>query len=223
MGRSISSSFQWRELGRRRLGITERFSTRNSSMPAPRRCVTSVNMRGIQREGAVVIHRARPEAGPSGEFSVRARRAAARTLVDHPKTASARLVINAQRPRLNTTFDDPFAVLNRELEACTLRSERMPSWSISIAASSEKQGIGFFCDGRASLVVGTHTHVPTADYQSLSGGTRIHDRRRNDRRLDFDHRMQKGKAVRRLYDGHSRGRFEPGGAQRPLSGSRRDR
>jgi len=40
-----------------------------------------------------------------------------------------------------------------------------------LRASSEKQGIGFFCDGRASLVVGTHTHVPTADHQILSGGT----------------------------------------------------
>ena len=38
-------------------------------------------------------------------------------------------------------------------------------------ATSEKQGIGFFCDGRVSLVVGTHTHVPTADHQILAGGT----------------------------------------------------
>src|SRR5687768_18140727 len=38
-------------------------------------------------------------------------------------------------------------------------------------ASSEKQGLGHFCDGRASLVVGTHTHVPTADHQILPGGT----------------------------------------------------
>ena len=38
-------------------------------------------------------------------------------------------------------------------------------------ATSEKQGMGFFCDGRASLVVGTHTHVPTADHQVLPGGT----------------------------------------------------
>jgi calcineurin-like phosphoesterase len=38
-------------------------------------------------------------------------------------------------------------------------------------ASSEKQGVGFFCDGRASLVVSTHAHVPTADHQILPGGT----------------------------------------------------
>jgi calcineurin-like phosphoesterase len=37
--------------------------------------------------------------------------------------------------------------------------------------TSEKMAMGHFCDGRASLVVGTHTHVPTADAQILSGGT----------------------------------------------------
>jgi hypothetical protein len=31
--------------------------------------------------------------------------------------------------------------------------------------------MGYFCDGRASLVVGTHTHVPTSDHRILSGGT----------------------------------------------------
>ena len=37
--------------------------------------------------------------------------------------------------------------------------------------TSEKMAMGHFCDGRASLVVGTHTHVPTADAQVLPGGT----------------------------------------------------
>ncbi|MEC8132224.1 MAG: YmdB family metallophosphoesterase, partial [Pseudomonadota bacterium] len=38
-------------------------------------------------------------------------------------------------------------------------------------ATSEKMAMGHFCDGRASLVVGTHTHVPTADAQILPNGT----------------------------------------------------
>ena len=38
-------------------------------------------------------------------------------------------------------------------------------------ATSEKMAMGHFCDGRASLVIGTHTHVPTADCQILGGGT----------------------------------------------------
>jgi calcineurin-like phosphoesterase len=38
-------------------------------------------------------------------------------------------------------------------------------------ATSEKQSMGYFCDGRASLVVGTHTHVQTADHRILPHGT----------------------------------------------------
>ncbi|HAU29063.1 MAG TPA: TIGR00282 family metallophosphoesterase [Rhodospirillaceae bacterium] len=38
-------------------------------------------------------------------------------------------------------------------------------------ATSEKVAFGHFCDGRVSLVVGTHTHIPTADHQVLPGGT----------------------------------------------------
>ena len=37
--------------------------------------------------------------------------------------------------------------------------------------TSEKMAIGHFLDGKASLVVGTHTHVPTNDARILSGGT----------------------------------------------------
>jgi len=42
---------------------------------------------------------------------------------------------------------------------------------IHAEATSEKMAMGHFCDGRASLVVGTHSHVPTADAQILPGGT----------------------------------------------------
>jgi calcineurin-like phosphoesterase len=38
-------------------------------------------------------------------------------------------------------------------------------------ATSEKQAMGYFADGRASLVVGTHTHAPTADHRILPLGT----------------------------------------------------
>ncbi|WP_164040661.1 YmdB family metallophosphoesterase, partial [Serratia marcescens] len=38
-------------------------------------------------------------------------------------------------------------------------------------ATSEKQAFAHFVDGRASLVVGTHTHAPTADHRILPGGT----------------------------------------------------
>ena len=38
-------------------------------------------------------------------------------------------------------------------------------------ATSEKQAIGWYLDGRVAAVVGTHTHVPTADERVLPGGT----------------------------------------------------
>ena len=42
---------------------------------------------------------------------------------------------------------------------------------IHAEATSEKVGLGWYLDGRASLVVGTHTHIPTADTTVLPGGT----------------------------------------------------
>ena len=81
-------------------------------------------------------------------------------------------------------LDDPFAAIERELEACPL-GEGCDAAVVDIhaEASSEKQAFAHFVDGRVSLVVGTHTHVPTADYQILPRGTAYHDRCRHDRRL----------------------------------------
>ena len=55
-------------------------------------------------------------------------------------------------------------------------------------ATSEKMAFGHFADGRVSAVVGTHTHVPTADAQILPGGTAYHQRCRHVRRLRFGDR-----------------------------------
>jgi len=69
-------------------------------------------------------------------------------------------------------LDDPFAAVERELAACQLR-QTADAIIVDIhgEATSEKQAMGHFCDGRVSLVVGTHTHVPTADHQILPRGT----------------------------------------------------
>jgi metallophosphoesterase (TIGR00282 family) len=69
-------------------------------------------------------------------------------------------------------LDDPFASIDRELAACPL-GEAVDAIVVDMhaEATSEKMAMGHFCDGRASLVVGTHTHVPTADAQILDGGT----------------------------------------------------
>jgi calcineurin-like phosphoesterase len=69
-------------------------------------------------------------------------------------------------------LDDPFAAIERELSACALkRTADAIIIDMHCEATSEKQAMGHFCDGRASLVVGTHTHVPTADHQILPSGT----------------------------------------------------
>jgi hypothetical protein len=69
-------------------------------------------------------------------------------------------------------LDDPFAAVDAELTACPL-GEAVDAIVVDMhaEATSEKMAMGHFCDGRASLVVGTHTHVPTADSQILVNGT----------------------------------------------------
>ena len=82
------------------------------------------------------------------------------------------LVVNAMGRIFMDPLDDPFAAIDRELAACPLR-QGADAIVVDIHAetTSEKQATGYFCDGRASLVVGTHTHAPTADLRILPGGT----------------------------------------------------
>src|SRR5215831_17583597 len=82
------------------------------------------------------------------------------------------LVVNAMGRIFMDPLDDPFAAVERELAACPLKAAAdAVIVDIHAEATSEKQAMGHFCDGRASLVVGTHTHVPTADHQILPRGT----------------------------------------------------
>lgn len=82
------------------------------------------------------------------------------------------LVINVMGRLFMDPLDDPFAALEDELAACPLK---MAADAIVVdvhaEATSEKMSIGHFLDGRVSLVVGTHTHVPTSDTQILPAGT----------------------------------------------------
>ena len=82
------------------------------------------------------------------------------------------LVVNAMGRIFMDPLDDPFAAVDRELSACSLKAAA-DAIIIDIhgEATSEKQAMGHFCDGRASAVVGTHTHAPTADHHILPHGT----------------------------------------------------
>src|ERR1700744_3285898 len=82
------------------------------------------------------------------------------------------LVVNVMGRVFMDALDDPFAAVDAELAACPL-GEAADAVIVDIhaEATSEKMAMGHFCDGRASLVVGTHQHIPTADAQILPGGT----------------------------------------------------
>lgn len=82
------------------------------------------------------------------------------------------LVINVMGRLYMDPLDDPFAAVDRELQACPLGAVCDAAIiDVHAEATSEKQGMGVFCDGRASLVIGTHTHVPTSDHRIMPGGT----------------------------------------------------
>ena len=160
-------------------GITE--AIYQELLDAGADAITLGNHAWDQREALVFIERAprlvRPANFPKGTPG------RGTALID-TKNGKRALVINAIGRVFMTPFDDPFAVINRELEACPLRAAADAIVvDFHCEATSEKQGIGFFCDGRASLVVGTHTHVPTADHRILAGGTAYMTDARHDRRL----------------------------------------
>src|ERR1700747_687597 len=131
--------------------------------------ITGGNHSWDQKEALVFIERApqllRPINYPAGTPG----RGAA--LID-AKNGARVLVVNAMGRIFMDPLDDPFAAVERELAARPLKQPANTFiCNIQGEARSEKQEMGHFCDGRASLVVGTHTHVPTADHQILPRGT----------------------------------------------------
>jgi metallophosphoesterase (TIGR00282 family) len=82
------------------------------------------------------------------------------------------LVVNLMGRLFMDALDDPFARLAALLSQYPLgRGADAIVVDFHGEATSEKMAFGHFADGRVSAVVGTHTHVPTADAQILPGGT----------------------------------------------------
>ena len=82
------------------------------------------------------------------------------------------LVINAMGLIFMPELGCPFRAVDAEVVACGLkRGADAILLDFHAEATSEKQAMGYFLDGRASCVVGTHTHVPTADERVLPQGT----------------------------------------------------
>ena len=79
-------------------------------------------------------------------------------------------VINVMGRVFMLSIDDPFAVVQREIEAIRHRT-RVIIVDFHAEATSEKIAMGWHLDGKVTAVFGTHTHVQTADERILPGGT----------------------------------------------------
>ena len=120
---------------------------------------------------------------------------------------------------MKRAFDDPFSAVDTVLRQHPLGGMAQAILvDVHCEATSEKMGMGHYCDGRASVVVGTHTHVPTADAQILPGGTAF----QSDAGMCGDYNsvigMEKDEPLRRFITGMSKGRFQPAAGEATLSG-----
>jgi 2',3'-cyclic-nucleotide 2'-phosphodiesterase len=79
-------------------------------------------------------------------------------------------VINVMGRVFMLNIDDPFAIVQREIDALRQRA-RVIFVDFHAEATSEKIAMGWFLDGKVTAVVGTHTHVQTADERILPKGT----------------------------------------------------
>jgi len=135
------------------------------------------------------------------------------------KSGAEVLVINAQGRVFMADLDDPFRAVERELEACGLKSGADAILiDFHAEATSEKEALGHFVDGRATAVIGTHTHVPTADEQILNKGTAYV----SDAGMcgDFDSvlGMDKEEPLQRFLTKIPSGRFSPSSGEATLCG-----
>jgi metallophosphoesterase (TIGR00282 family) len=120
------------------------------------------------------------------------------------------LVINAMGRVYMTELDCPFHAIEAELAACPLKEGTDAVFiDFHAEATSEKQALGVFVDGRATAVVGTHTHAPTSDERVLPRGTAY----MSDAGMSGDYNsvlgMEADEPVNRFLTRIPRARFEP--------------
>jgi hypothetical protein len=129
------------------------------------------------------------------------------------------LVVNAMGRIFMDPLDDPFAAVEAQLNACPL-NEAADAIVVDMhaEATSEKMAMGHFCDGRASAVVGSHQHVPTADAQVLPNGTAFQSDAGACADYDSVIGMEKYNPVQRFVTKLSQGRFTPATGPATLCG-----
>lgn len=129
------------------------------------------------------------------------------------------LVIHPMGRLFMDPLDDPFSAVEGVLDKYTL-AQNVDAIIVDMhgEATSEKMAMGHFCDGRASVVVGSHSHVPTADAQILPGGTAY----QTDMGMCGDYNsvigMIKETALARFTSKMPAGRLEPADGEATLCG-----
>lgn len=129
------------------------------------------------------------------------------------------LVINALGRVYMNPMGDPYAGVEQAVADCPL-GEVADAILVDFhaEATSEMQAMGHFLDGRVSLVVGTHTHIPTSDHRILKGGTAL----MSDAGMcgDFDSviGMEADEPINRFTTGLVTGRFNPATGPATLCG-----
>jgi metallophosphoesterase (TIGR00282 family) len=169
--------------------------------------VTLGNHAFDQREALVFIERQprliRPVNFPPGTPGQGA------AVIENAKGARL-LIVNVLGRIFMDALDDPFAAIKRELGLYPLGKACDASIvDFHAEASSEKWAFGHFVDGKASLVVGTHTHTPSADHRILAGGTGFITDVGMTGDYDSVIGMDKEEPLRRFTSKIPSGRFEP--------------
>lgn len=117
-------------------------------------------------------------------------------------------------------FSDPFSALDAELKKAPLGGlVQATIVDFHAEATSEKMAMGHWCNGRASLVIGTHTHIPTADAMILSKGTGY----LTDAGMCGDYNsvigMDAAEPMTRFVTGMPKARFSPANGEATLCGA----
>ena len=196
-------------------GITE--SILNDFLEAGADCVTLGNHAFDQKDALVFIDRqprlVRPLNLPKGTPGRGAGLYKASNGADV-------LVINALGRVFMSEMDCPFRAIDNEVTVCRLKQGADAIFvDFHAEATSEKQALAHFLDGRVSAVVGTHTHVPTSDNRVLSGGTAY----MSDAGMTGDYNsvlgMDRAEPVHRFLSRIPNERFQPADGPATLSGA----
>jgi metallophosphoesterase (TIGR00282 family) len=150
-------------------GITS--STANELFDAGADCITLGNHSWDQSEALVYIERETRLLRPYNYPRTLQIPGRGSQLFTTPKGQRV-FVVQIHGSAFMESLDDPIQGVQSALEECPLgQVADAVVVEIHAEATAEKYIMGHFCDGRATAVIGAHTHVPTADAQILPGGT----------------------------------------------------